>query len=351
VFLGFPTSFSASVSTDVALPGTVTIFLDTTPPVALCTFSVTTTSSGTCDYLSPDAGVWTNVKSKFVSDSWYWAEGVSDAQTMTITRRPTSVTLSAQPAQIKFGKTVTLTATLTTQDGSLVDGGSLALLDNGIPVAGYESIALTGNQAILTLTNLARQDAAHSFSVSYTGTILYAASASSPVAVTVVRAPYFWIFKNLRKGSLPAVLSATTARDTVLKNIRGPYIIPPRRTFNLFNATAYSFALSSSQPTTTTRANSTIRINFSPSATSLPVFLYVVAWVPGEYRFHIPFKIMSSNIKVSVPRVGRLIVPKNKLFSGILRFPKGLTKLQWRGIPKDNHADIEFTIAWVFPSV
>jgi len=116
-----------------------------------------------------------------------------------------------------------------------------------------------------------------------------------------------------------------------------------------FNATAFSFA-PSSKLVQVLQLKAKSNITVTPFPTNVPIFLYVFNFPPGKYAFKQRFSVVSrckSCGGTIVKKKKKLLVPKNKPFSGILKFNKGTKKVRWLGFPKSAKGNAIFTFATV----
>lgn len=145
----------------VPMAGSVTFSVDGTP-VADCTgVGLNASAKAGCTLSTLAVGPHT-VTAKFTMDG---TGLVKDSNIVTQTVKNTSalnVASSANPSD--FGKTVILTATITTPTGV---SGTVAFKEGGLTVAGCASVNVVGGVATCDLTNL--KPGLHTFTVEYSG--------------------------------------------------------------------------------------------------------------------------------------------------------------------------------------
>jgi hypothetical protein len=96
----------------------------------------------------------------------------------------TTTTLAINPQATTGGAMVTLTATVSPSPGS---AGSVTFLDNGTPIPGGSSVAISGGVAVFTTTSLAV--GTHSVSAAYSGATSFAASTSATKSAVINAMP------------------------------------------------------------------------------------------------------------------------------------------------------------------
>jgi glucose/arabinose dehydrogenase len=124
-----------------------------------------------------------------------------------IDETPTTTSLTAMPSATTGGSLVTLTATIAPSPGNL---GTVAFLDNGVPLSGAGSVAVSGGTAVFTTSSLAV--GSHPISAVYSGAGGFASSTSSTQTVTITGAAGPQVVSVTPNGNISALQGAQRSR-------------------------------------------------------------------------------------------------------------------------------------------
>jgi glucose/arabinose dehydrogenase len=117
----------------------------------------------------------------------------------------TSTSLTTTPSATTGGSLVTLTATVAPSPGNV---GTVAFLDNGIPLAGAGSVAVSGGTAVFTTSSLSVGN--HPIRADYSGAIGFLASSSSVQNVVIGTAPV--VVSVTPNSNIPSLAGAQRSR-------------------------------------------------------------------------------------------------------------------------------------------
>ena len=133
-------------------------------------------------YLSVDGG-----------DSYFG--GVSNTVVVSVKKKDSSLSISLSSSSVSLGESVTVTGTLTGEDGSAISGATVSLMVGSVDssITNYATIStdITNNDGTCTFTYTPDTVGSSSIKLSYDGSETYNGSVSGIVDLTVINPPIF----------------------------------------------------------------------------------------------------------------------------------------------------------------
>jgi sugar lactone lactonase YvrE len=205
---GTSVTFTASVTGSATATPTGTVkFSDGSTQLGTATLSSAGVATFTTSSLNAGAH---SIVAAYLGDV-HSGPGISVPVTYTVTQTPTTTTLAASPTTGIAGKAITLTATVKAGSGSTLSSGTVTFMD-GSTALGSAHVGSGGAASIAPILT----PGAHAIVANYSGDTDDAASASSPLAVTVNLATTAVAVTS--SGSPATVLSPITFTAAVTGN-------------------------------------------------------------------------------------------------------------------------------------